>query len=86
MNERNLTLLTDYYELTMMNGYFTTVAKANLITFFILQRFHRGNGIIVLEYANNKFQEQYGNLLAIKEKKYGYKNIKIFKKMKASKE
>ena len=22
MNKRNLTLLTDYYELTMMNGYF----------------------------------------------------------------
>ena len=23
MNQRNLTLLTDYYELTMMNGYFS---------------------------------------------------------------
>lgn len=38
------------------------------------------NGLIVLEYANNKFLDQYDNLIAIKEKKYGYKNIKIFKK------
>ena len=38
------------------------------------------NGLIILEYANNKFLDEYDNLIAIKEKKYGYKNIKIFKK------
>lgn len=35
MNERNLTLLTDYYELTMMNGYFTK-GMANKIAVFDL--------------------------------------------------
>lgn len=38
------------------------------------------NGLIVLEYANHKFLDEYDNLICIKEKKYGYKNIKIFKK------
>lgn len=40
------------------------------------------NGLIILEYANNKFMDEYDNLVSIKEKKYGYKNIKIFKKKK----
>jgi len=38
------------------------------------------NGLLILEYANNKFLDEYGKLIAIKEKKYGYKFIKIFKK------
>ena len=39
------------------------------------------NGLLILEYANNKFMDEYDKLVAIKEKKYGYKNIKIFKKI-----
>ena len=35
MNERNLTLLTDYYELTMMNGYFSK-GMANTVGVFDL--------------------------------------------------
>lgn len=38
------------------------------------------NGLLILEYANNKFLDEYGKLVTIKEKKYGYKFIKIFKK------
>lgn len=38
------------------------------------------NGLLILEYANNKFLDEYDKLIAIKEKKYGYKFIKIFKK------
>ena len=38
------------------------------------------NGLLILEYANNKFLDEYDKLITIKEKKYGYKFIKIFKK------
>ena len=40
----------------------------------------KDNGLLILEYANNKFLDEYDKLIAIKEKKYGYKFIKIFKK------
>lgn len=32
-NERNLTLLTDFYQLTMMNGYFKSGIHNSLATF-----------------------------------------------------
>lgn len=35
-------------------------------------------GIIVCEYEFDNFQKEYNSLTLIKERKYGYKNIKIF--------
>ena len=66
MNKRNLTLLTDLYELTMMNGYFLK-GKENQISVFDV--FFRQNEIItysvsagleqVVEYVLNlKFKEE----------------------------
>ena len=37
-------------------------------------------GILVLEYTNKNFKDQYDNLILIKEKKYGFKSISIYKK------
>ena len=37
-------------------------------------------GIIVCEYELDRFQENYNTLELIKEKKYGYKNIRIYRK------
>lgn len=37
-------------------------------------------GIIVCEYELDNFQEKYNNLELIKEKKYGYKNIRIYRR------
>lgn len=37
-------------------------------------------GIIVCEYELDRFQEKYSTLELIKEKKYGYKNIRIYRK------
>lgn len=37
-------------------------------------------GIIVCEYELDSFQEKYSTLELIKEKKYGYKNIRIYRK------
>ena len=36
-------------------------------------------GVLVLEYSNKKFQNQYDNLILIKEKKYGFKSVNIYK-------
>ena len=40
------------------------------------------NGILVLEYSNKKFNKEYNNLILIKEKKYGYKSVNIYKNIK----
>ena len=37
------------------------------------------NGILVLEYSNKKFENKYDNLVLIKEKKYGFKSVNIYK-------
>ena len=37
------------------------------------------DGIIMCEYEFNNFKEEYKSLKLIKEKKYGYKNIRIYK-------
>ncbi len=36
------------------------------------------NGLIVCEYENDNFKDNYPNLFLWKEKKYGYKNIRIY--------
>ena len=43
MNERNLTLLTDLYELTMMNGYFD-MKKDERVVFDVFYRKNPSNG------------------------------------------
>lgn len=37
-------------------------------------------GIVVCEYEIDKFQEKYNSLELIKEKKYGYKNIRVYRR------
>lgn len=38
------------------------------------------NGLIVLEYSNKKFKENYNNLKLFRTKKYGFKSVNIYKK------
>ena len=40
------------------------------------------DGLIICEYEYDNFNNQYPNLELIKEKKYGYKNIKIYRRLK----
>ena len=40
------------------------------------------NGILVLEYSNKNFKDQYQNLTLIKEKQYGFKSVNIYKNKK----
>ena len=37
------------------------------------------NGLVICEYEYDNFKNEYSNLELIKEKKYGYKNIKIYR-------
>lgn len=39
------------------------------------------DGLIICEYEFNNFKDEYMSLELIKEKKYGYKNIKIYRKI-----
>ena len=48
MEKRNLTLLTDLYELTMMNGYFESGEKDKVVIFDL---FFRQNGMITYSVA-----------------------------------
>ena len=38
------------------------------------------DGLVICEYEFDTFNEEYNNLELIKEKKYGYKNIKIYRR------
>ena len=38
------------------------------------------NGLVICEYEFDTFKDNYENLELIKEKKYGYKNIKIYRR------
>ena len=61
MNQRNLTLLTDFYELTMMQGYFKQKNANKTVVFDVFYRNNPfGNGFAicagleqVIEYINN---------------------------------
>ena len=48
MNERNLTLLTDLYQLTMMNGYLKKGRREEIAVFDV---FFRQNGMITYSLA-----------------------------------
>ena len=48
MDKRNLTLLTDLYQLTMMNGYFKESRKDEIAVFDV---FFRQNGMITYSIA-----------------------------------
>lgn len=39
------------------------------------------SGVLILEYANKNFNEEYGSLKLYRTKKYGYKYVSIYKKM-----
>ena len=40
------------------------------------------NGLVICEYENDNFKDKYSNLELIKDKKYGYKKIKIYRSIK----
>ena len=42
--KRNLTMLCDYYELTMSNGYFTAEMKDKIVYFDVFYRDNPDNG------------------------------------------
>ena len=66
MNQRNLTLLTDFYELTMMQGYFKQKDANKTVVFDVFYRNNPfGNGFAicagleqVIEYINNLHFDQ----------------------------
>ena len=39
------------------------------------------NGLVICEYEFDNFKDNYSNLELIKDKKYGYKNIKIYRRV-----
>ena len=59
------------YNLECIDYILNTIIEYNLIN---------EDGIIICEYENNNFKENYPNLTLEKEKSYGYKNIRIYRK------
>ena len=55
---------------------------SNIIEFVINNNLLNNDGIIVCEYEFNDFKDNYRELELIKEKKYGYKNIRIYRRVK----
>lgn len=55
---------------------------SNIIEFVTKNNLLNNDGIIVCEYEFNDFKDNYSELELIKEKKYGYKNIRIYRRVK----
>lgn len=59
------------YQLTCFNETIQTILKLDLLN---------TEGILVCEYEFNQFEEKYLHLELEKERKYGYKNVRIYRK------
>lgn len=59
------------YKLECISDILEIIIKNNLLN---------TDGIIVCEYEFNNFKDNYNSLELIKEKKYGYKNIRIYRR------
>ncbi len=51
-----------------------------ILIFFGKNDLLKEDGIVICEYEIDQFQEEYPNLILEKEKKYGYKKIRIYRK------
>ena len=60
------------YNLDCIDNIIDKVLEYNLIN---------KDGLIICEYEFDNFKDNYNNLELIKDKKYGYKNIKIYRKI-----
>lgn len=67
----DLIFLDPPYSLNCLDNIIETIIKYNLLN---------SDGLIICEYENDNFKDNYDNLEVIKDKKYGYKNIKIYRK------
>lgn len=60
------------YHLNCLNQILNKLSKLSLL---------KGEGIVVCEYEFNGFQEEYSGFELIKEREYGYKKIRIYRKI-----
>ena len=67
----DIVFLDPPYNLNCIDNIIDKILEYNLIN---------NEGLIICEYEFNNFKEKYNSLELIKDKKYGYKNIKIYKK------
>lgn len=68
----DIILLDPPYKLDCISNVLESVIEKDLLN---------KNGIIVCEYEYNNFEADYLSLELIKDKKYGYKNIRIYRKI-----
>lgn len=69
----NLIFLDPPYNLNCLDDILNKIIEYNLL---------QESGLVICEYEFDDFKNEYKDLKLIKEKKYGYKNIKIFKNVK----
>ena len=72
-NKFDLIFLDPPYNLECLDKSLDKIIEYNLL---------EEDGLVVCEYEFDKFKDNYTNLELIKEKKYGYKNIKIYRRIK----
>lgn len=86
-NKDYLKALKDFYEkniqfdIIFLDPPYRLECLDNIIQKIIEWNLLNIEGIIVCEYELDNFQEKYNSLELIKEKKYGYKNIRVYRKI-----
>lgn len=67
----DLIFLDPPYKLEVLDNILDKITSYDLLN---------NDGLVICEYENDTFKEDYNNLELIKNKKYGYKNIRIYRK------
>ena len=70
-NKFNIIFLDPPYNLDCLDYILEKIIEYNLLL---------EDGIVICEYEYNNFKEEYNSLKLIKDKKYGYKNIRIYRR------
>ena len=69
------------FDLIFLDPPYSLNCLDEIIEIIIKEDLLNSDGLIVCEYENDNFKDSYNNLEVIKDKKYGYKNIKIYRKV-----
>ena len=78
-----LTLLDkEQFDLIFLDPPYKMLIIENILNYIITNNLIKENGIVVCETANENLLNNYSNLIKFKEKKYGFKKVYIYRRIK----
>lgn len=75
-----LSSFNEKFDLIFLDPPYNLECLDNVLEIIINNDLLEDDGLVICEYEYDNFKDSYSGLELIKEKKYGYKNIKIYRK------